>query len=148
MLAARSQLPATFHNQSTRSVLGSILRLYNQPTQRSHFSASQRTMAAATGKARTALDETSKTGEFKRTDAGFRNQIAPGTRFEPEGELNGGRGAWHGDSAPHQAPPPPHTHHPALPSPPFPPSPSQRVATTCTCLWPAPGPAAAWQCCT
>ncbi|KAG2426855.1 hypothetical protein HYH02_014708 [Chlamydomonas schloesseri] len=41
-------------------------------------------MAAATGKARTALDETSKTGEFKRTEAGYRNQIAPGTRFEPE----------------------------------------------------------------
>ncbi|GLI71346.1 hypothetical protein VaNZ11_016508 [Volvox africanus] len=42
---------------------------------------SSRTMAA---KARTALDETSNTGEFKRTEAGFRNQIEPGGRFEPE----------------------------------------------------------------
>lgn len=34
--------------------------------------------------ARTALDETSKTGEFKRTDAGFRNVIQPGSEFTPE----------------------------------------------------------------
>lgn len=34
--------------------------------------------------ARTALAEVSSTGEFKRTDAGYRNKIAPGTRFPPE----------------------------------------------------------------
>eukprot|EP01025_Chloroclados_australasicus_P017561 TRINITY_DN1895_c1_g1_i1.p1 TRINITY_DN1895_c1_g1~~TRINITY_DN1895_c1_g1_i1.p1 ORF type:complete len:373 (-),score=30.90 TRINITY_DN1895_c1_g1_i1:239-1357(-) len=39
-----------------------------------------RTMAAA----KTALEETSKTGEFKRTDALFRNHIKQGTKFEPE----------------------------------------------------------------
>ena len=33
--------------------------------------------------ARTAVDETSN-GAFVRTAAGFRNQIAPGTEFEPE----------------------------------------------------------------
>ncbi|KXZ42325.1 hypothetical protein GPECTOR_161g124 [Gonium pectorale] len=35
-------------------------------------------------KARTALDETSTTGEFKRTEAGFRSVIEKGGRFEPE----------------------------------------------------------------
>jgi putative glutathione S-transferase len=35
------------------------------------------------GAARTAVDETAN-GEFKRTDAGFRNHIAPGTEFAPE----------------------------------------------------------------
>ncbi|GLC40101.1 hypothetical protein PLESTM_000993200 [Pleodorina starrii] len=35
-------------------------------------------------KARTALDETSTTGEFKRTDAGFRSKIERGGRFEAE----------------------------------------------------------------
>lgn len=34
--------------------------------------------------ARTALDETSKNGEFKRTEAGFRNHVKPGTTFAPE----------------------------------------------------------------
>lgn len=36
-------------------------------------------------KARSALDEMSKTGEFKRTDATYRDHIKKGTRFEPEG---------------------------------------------------------------
>lgn len=36
-------------------------------------------------KAKTALDEMSKDGEFKRTDAAFRNIIEEGGRFEPEG---------------------------------------------------------------
>eukprot|EP01023_Acetabularia_acetabulum_P063709 TRINITY_DN8041_c0_g1_i1.p1 TRINITY_DN8041_c0_g1~~TRINITY_DN8041_c0_g1_i1.p1 ORF type:complete len:391 (+),score=45.13 TRINITY_DN8041_c0_g1_i1:27-1199(+) len=35
--------------------------------------------------AKTALDEMSKDGEFKRTEAGFRNHIKQGTKFEPEG---------------------------------------------------------------
>lgn len=35
-------------------------------------------------RARTALDEVDKKGEFKRTAAGFRNKIKPGGRFAPE----------------------------------------------------------------
>ncbi|GFR42957.1 hypothetical protein Agub_g3954, partial [Astrephomene gubernaculifera] len=47
---------------------------------------SHRTTAtiAMAAKARTALDETSKAGEFKRTEAGFRSKVEPGGRFEPE----------------------------------------------------------------
>lgn len=37
--------------------------------------------------ARTALDETSVKGEFKRIEAGFRNVIEKGGQFEPEGKL-------------------------------------------------------------
>jgi hypothetical protein len=37
--------------------------------------------------ARTALDEMSTKGEFKRTDAGYRNFVEAGSRFEPEGRL-------------------------------------------------------------
>lgn len=40
--------------------------------------------APPSGPARTALDETNPTGEFKRTEAGFRSIIEPGGRFEPE----------------------------------------------------------------
>jgi hypothetical protein len=36
-------------------------------------------------KARSALDEMSGTGEFKRTDSTYRDHIKKGTRFEPEG---------------------------------------------------------------
>lgn len=36
-------------------------------------------------KARSALDEMSSTGEFKRTDSTYRDHIKKGTRFEPEG---------------------------------------------------------------
>ncbi|KAG2483117.1 hypothetical protein HYH03_018007 [Edaphochlamys debaryana] len=38
----------------------------------------------AATKARTAVDEVAPTGEFKRTDAGFRNSVEKGGRFEPE----------------------------------------------------------------
>ena len=38
------------------------------------------------GKARSALDEMSGTGEFKRTDSTYRDHIKKGTRFEPEGK--------------------------------------------------------------
>lgn len=38
----------------------------------------------AATKAKTALDEMSTTGEFKRTEAGFRSKIEKGSRFEPE----------------------------------------------------------------
>ena len=38
-------------------------------------------------KARSALDEMSGTGEFKRTDSTYRDHIKKGTRFEPEGRL-------------------------------------------------------------
>ena len=36
-------------------------------------------------KARSALDEMSNTGEFKRTDSTYRDHVQKGTRFEPEG---------------------------------------------------------------
>lgn len=36
-------------------------------------------------KARSALDEMSGTGEFKRTDSTYRDHVKKGTRFEPEG---------------------------------------------------------------
>ena len=39
-------------------------------------------------KARSALDEMSNTGEFKRTDSTYRDHIEKGTRFEPEGMLS------------------------------------------------------------
>jgi hypothetical protein len=48
-------------------------------------SATSNVPAPAAGSARTALDETNPTGEFKRTEAGFRSTIEPGGRFEPEG---------------------------------------------------------------
>ncbi len=41
----------------------------------------------AATKPRTAVDEVGIKGEFKRTDAGFRNKIEPGGRFEPEGQF-------------------------------------------------------------
>lgn len=43
----------------------------------------QRPEKIMSAKARTAVDETAN-GEFKRTDAGFRNYIAPDTEFPPE----------------------------------------------------------------
>lgn len=42
-------------------------------------------MAGTQAKARTALDEVSTTGAFKRFDSVYRNTIAIGSRFEPEG---------------------------------------------------------------
>eukprot|EP00882_Tetradesmus_deserticola_P020819 GHRQ01022502.1.p1 GENE.GHRQ01022502.1~~GHRQ01022502.1.p1 ORF type:complete len:370 (+),score=125.81 GHRQ01022502.1:119-1228(+) len=41
------------------------------------------TVSATMGPARTAVEEVDK-GAFVRTAAGFRNQVAPGTQFEPE----------------------------------------------------------------
>lgn len=41
---------------------------------------------AGQAKARSALDEMSTKGEFKRTDATYRDHVKKGTRFEPEGE--------------------------------------------------------------
>lgn len=38
-------------------------------------------------KARSALDEMSTKGEFKRTDSTYRDHVTKGTRFEPEGKL-------------------------------------------------------------
>ena len=38
-------------------------------------------------KARSALDEMSTKGEFKRTDSTYRDHVKIGTRFEPEGKL-------------------------------------------------------------
>lgn len=35
----------------------------------------------------TALQELGRDGEFKRTDAGFRNWIEEGGKYPPEGEL-------------------------------------------------------------
>lgn len=45
------------------------------------------TTAMAANNPRTAVDEIGVKGEFKRTDAGFRNKIEPGGRFEPEGQF-------------------------------------------------------------
>lgn len=46
---------------------------------------------AGQGKARSALDEMSTKGEFKRTDATYRDHVKKGTRFEPEGNCALGR---------------------------------------------------------
>ena len=41
---------------------------------------------AGQAKARSALDEMSTKGEFKRTDSTYRDHVKQGTRFEPEGD--------------------------------------------------------------
>ena len=61
----------------------SIGRTRDLPRNMAACSFKPRTVAAASV-ARTALDETGAKGEFKRTDAGFRNFIEPGTQFAPE----------------------------------------------------------------
>ena len=80
-----------------RSSLGSKGLLARSVCQSTRYTSSCRAMGkpddpsqafhGGQAKARSALDEMSTKGEFKRTDSTYRDHVKKGTRFEPEGTL-------------------------------------------------------------
>ena len=86
-------LTSRYSSPKSKQLLGSSMRCLFQTTapllSRPAFvvqtaSLSKRREVVMSSTVRTALDETSVTGEFKRVDAAYRNVIEKGGEFEPE----------------------------------------------------------------
>eukprot|EP00879_Flechtneria_rotunda_P000621 GHRR01000734.1.p1 GENE.GHRR01000734.1~~GHRR01000734.1.p1 ORF type:complete len:399 (+),score=90.37 GHRR01000734.1:149-1345(+) len=71
-------------NQGARLCPAAQRQRASRTTNQGSHKSLDRIVIRAMASARTALDEMGKTGEFKRTASGFRNQITPDGHFKPE----------------------------------------------------------------